>query len=704
MVTQAKQSKLYSFFKAVITVLSFAVMFYLFTICFAGTYRVISGIGYKRVLFLNSVVVLLAVFVGVIVLGVYILKSAKAAVLFSKLEDERTFEKVMTCLKIAIFVECILFAVAAFGIPQRMDQNSVQYSAYGLSWRISETITPPRHLGVTPHNSGMALVLYLLSLVTGNYNGSAVILIFAVMVPFIYSDLAAIGAKFGLSRKMQILIMVCGLLFLPLQAKSTYVYGDVPGLFFAVRAMKNASDIAAEKANAKNIFVTISFISIACAFKNNFLIFAIAIALYLTAELLRQRRYKELFIPVAALASPFVFVSLLKIITASIIRGTMSSGASKYSWIAMGMQEEAGCFNGYIDVTYAEAGNDTAVQAEMAKKDIIESLNEFMSNPNQAIGFYIRKTMLQWSDPTYFEFELFSRNVYLDPYAAPLTWCLSNPLVIRVVASFLKVFQLLMLAGGFVTSVNTMQRKPGTPALLLVITFIGGYFFHQIWEVAPNYALPYVVILIPVGVSGLCDLIRKLSSLKLKGLAKTRIAVKPYGLAVFLAGTAVFLLAAAGVGTIRQILLDGRNAYKTYFKETLQLSRNPLNEGTYVLKPASADYDGNGVMVELTNHAGKYMMRVIYDGVDDEIYLTNKDGKITVDWCSYDETQIFVILKNSDGSYSICQEESKAVVKNPEGGMTVEDFIDYTYLFNDPKYEDYISLHPETKWDFVPAG
>ena len=701
---QAKQSKLYSFYKAVITALAFAVMFYLFSICFAGTYRVISGIGYKRVLFLNSVLILLAALIGIVALGVWLTKLAKAKTFLANLEDDHRFGRIMACLKIAIFVECILISVAAFGIPQRMDQNSVGYSAFGVSWKVQETITPPRHLGVTPHNSGMVLALYFLSLIAGNYNSPAAILIFAVMVPFIYSDLAAIGAKMGLSRKMQILIMVCGLLFLPLQAKTAYVYGDVPGLFFAVRAMKNASDIASKKANSKNVAVTVSFIAIACAFKNNYLIFAIAIALYLSAELLRQRRFKELLIPVAVLASPFILVYVVKLIVASIIGGTMSSGASKYSWIAMGMQEEAGCFNGYIDVTYAEAGSDTAVQADMAKKDIVESLNTFISNPNQAIGFYIRKTLLQWSDPTYLEFELFSRNVYLDPYASSLVWGLSNPLIIRTVASFLKVFQLLMLTGGFVTSVTTMKRKPGTPSLLLIITFIGGFFFHQIWEVSPNYALPYMVILIPAGVSGLNDLIKKISSLKLKSLAKTRIEIKAYGLTVFLAGTTVFLLAAAGVGTIRQILIDGRNAYKIYFRDTLQLSRNPLDEGVYVLKPASADYDGNGVTIELTRHAGKYRMKVLYDGIDDEICLTNKNGAITVDWCSYDETQIFVILKNSDGSYSICQGESKAVVMNPENGMTVEDFIDYTYLFNDPKYEDYMSAHPEAKWDLVPAG
>ena len=72
-------------------------------------------------------------------------------------------------------------------------------------------------------------------------------LINSVMVPFIYSDLAEIGGKFGLSRKSKVAVMIAGLCFLPLQAKTMVIYGDVPGLFLAIKALKRATEITQRK-------------------------------------------------------------------------------------------------------------------------------------------------------------------------------------------------------------------------------------------------------------------------------------------------------------------------------------------------------------------------------------------------------------------------------------------------------------------------
>lgn len=698
-----KQNRIYSFFKAVITVLCFAVCFYLFIVSFAGTFRVISDIGTNRVLFLNPVLILLIASALVVTAGVYLVRSQKFNGSISKLDDERTYRRLMTALKTAVFIECLILSAVVFGMRQRVDQYSVQYSAYGLSWDVTEVLTPPRHLGVYPNNVGIVFAIYLLSFITGHYNNAVIMLIFSFMVPFIYSDLAEIGGKFGMSRKSQILVMICGLLFIPFQLKSTFIYGDVPGLFFAVKAVKNASDITAGKSTVRNVVSVIAFTAAAYVFKNNYLIFAIAIIICLTAELLRQRRYKELYIPLAVIAAMLLLNTGIKLAVGAVLGGTVSSGASKYSWIAMGMQENAGTFNGYNDATYYETGFDVNAQSELAKNEIAVRLNEFLSEPNQAIGFYIRKVMVQWSDPTYNAFEFSSRNVYLDDNASPLLWFASSPKVIRVIASFLKVFQLLMFTGCGVFSVKEMRRKTGTPALFLITTVIGGFFFHLIWEAAPSYAMPYVVCMIPVGVAGMTALVKKLASVNPKELMKARIQVSASALILFISGAAAFLLAAAGIGTIRQILADGRNEYKTYFSETLSYSRDAVAEGRYYLKPAAEGYEGDGIEIELVRYAGKYRMKVDVEGVDEEIYLTNVRGRVKADWCTYDENQVFVILKNRNGTYSICRGLSGALAMDPDNGISVGEFIDYSSSFDDSEYREFISEHPEMTWYLVPV-
>ena len=77
--TTKKQSKLYSFYKAVVTALAFAACFYLLIVCFTGTYRQIADIGSHRVKFLNPVLILLVVLAAVFALGIYLVKTQKCA-------------------------------------------------------------------------------------------------------------------------------------------------------------------------------------------------------------------------------------------------------------------------------------------------------------------------------------------------------------------------------------------------------------------------------------------------------------------------------------------------------------------------------------------------------------------------------------------------------------------------------------------------
>lgn len=700
--TSKKESTLYTIFKTVVTALAFAACFYLFFVCFIGTYRQIADIGSHRIKFLNPILILLIVLAAVFALGIYIVKTSKFTKLFDKFSQDDFYKRAMLILKIAIFAECLILALGINGMGQRVDQIETQRAAYGMSWGELETFTPPGYLGIYPNNLGMAVVLYLMSFVTGHYNDLAVILINCILVPFIYSDLASIGAKFGMTRKSQILVMAAGFCFLPLQAKAMSIYGDVPGLFFAVRAMKIACDIVLGKADAKKIAAVISFAAVACVLKNNFLIFAIGITLYLAFEFLRQKRFKDLLIPLGVIVAAVLLNALLVFIVGAAMGQEVSSGASKWSWIAMGMQEEAGMYNGYNALTYQEAGFDSAVQSGMAKSDIMARLGEFAGQPNYAVGFYTSKVMAEWSDPTHYSFELISRNVYLDNNISPIIWAISSPRFISGIASCLKIFQLLVFIGAasFVVKVGT--GKKGSPALLLILTFLGGYVFHLIWEGAPSYTLSYMVILIPVGIAGLVDLIKKLSAVDVKKLTKAKISIGS-GAIFFIVGALVFLFAAAGLGAIRTQLTDGLAEYRAYFASEVDRTRNPVPEGVYTLKPAAADYDGDGVKVELMRYSGKYRFRIVADDYDSDIFLSF--GGNTVDWFSYGEDQVFTILKNKNGTYSICQGEKTALVRNSETGIFEPgSFVNYSYLFDTAEYDEYIDGHVDATWLLVPVS
>lgn len=698
--------KLYSFYKAVVTVIAFAACFYLFTVCFTATYRLINDIGTVRVLFLNPVLILLIAILAVFAAGICTLKSKNTMARLDKLDDEKTYARAMKIIKIVIFIESILMVISINGVNQNVDQLSIQQAAYSFSWGETEAFTPPGYLGICPQNTGMAVAVYLLSTIFGHYNNMVLMLINALMIPFIYSDLAHIGGKFGISRKGRILLMAAGALFLPLQAKAMILYGDVPGFFLAVRAMKHASEISTKKNTVKSTLIAVFFMAFACIFKKNFLIFAIAITIYLAAELLRQKRFKELYIPVAVMAASVLLYSVFMFIVGSFIGRAVPAGESMWSYVAMGMQEEGGMFNGYNASTFAQAGFDTAKQAEVVKGDIEASLKDFASDPNYAIGFYTRKILIQWSDPTHCGFEFPSRNVYLDGNASPLAWLLASPRVISVVSSCLKVYQVMMFLGAAVFAVSTGRKKNGSPALLLFITFVGGYIFHIIWEAAPFYTMSYMVLLIPVGTAGLISMMKKLSKTTLKQLRKAQFTIDS-GIIYFITGTLVFLFAAAGLGTIKKQLVDGRKEYKDYYDITLDQSRNPITEGTYILKPAAEGLEDNvSVKVDLIKYAGRYRMRLSGQKSDgSNVYLTAKNGNVTVNWITNDEDQVFVILRNKNGTYTICRGSDKAFFIDGENTVIkLAGFTNYPFRFNTEDYDKYIAEKPGFTWKLVPAS
>ena len=704
METSSKPSKLYSFYKAVVTVFAFAACFYLLVVCFIATYRLISDLGSVRVMFLNPVLILILAMTAVFALGIYVLKSQKALERLSRLDEDVTYKRAVQIFKIVIFIESILFVISINGVSQNVDQLSVQQAAYGFSWRETESLTPPGYLGIYPNNLGMAVINYLFSFVAGHYNNTVIMLVNSALIPFIYADLAEIGGRFGLSKKGRILVMAAGALFLPLQAKALIIYGDIPGMFFAVRAMRLAAETAGKKTSLKKTAALVIFPAFACLIKNNFIIFAIAIMIYLASELLRQKRFKELYIPVAVIAGALLINTALNLVIGAVIGKAVSEGASKWSWIAMGMQEEAGIYNGYNASTYAASGFDQAAHSAVAKESIKQSLNEFAGEPNYAVGFYTRKILIQWSDPTHCGFEFPSRNVYLDGNASPLMWLLASPCIISAAASILKVYQLLMFLGSAAFAVTAGRKKNGSPALLLFLTFVGGYVFHLIWEAAPFYTMSYMVMLIPVGTAGLIAITKKLSKTKLKELSKAQFTIDS-GIVYFIAGTLVFLFAAAGLGTIKNQLVEGRKEYKAYYNETLAQSRNPVPAGKYHLRSADPDCEDNtDIQVELIRYAGRYRMRLLQDSDGDNIYLTSQNNSIGVSWFSNDESQVFVILRNKNGTYTICRGGDRAFFMDGDNNkIKLENFMDYPFLFNTEEYDKLIQEKPGYTWKLIPA-
>jgi predicted neutral ceramidase superfamily lipid hydrolase len=76
---------------------------------------------------------------------------------------------------------------------------------------------------------------------------------------------------------------------------------------------------------------------------------------------------------------------------------------------------------------------------------------------------------------------------------------------VRVAYEWLANEMQTMLWLGIVLFILLCHKKVDVVCLFAATGFVGGFMFHMVWEVAPRYAITYVVLLIPYAVIGFVE-------------------------------------------------------------------------------------------------------------------------------------------------------------------------------------------------------
>ena len=64
-------------------------------------------------------------------------------------------------------------------------------------------------------------------------------------------------------------------------------------------------------------------------------------------------------------------------------------------------------------------------------------------------------------------------------------------------------YQSLIFIGVFLWLIFSFWREKGLEDHTLLITIIGGFLFHMLWEAKGRYILPYFVMMLPMAAVGL---------------------------------------------------------------------------------------------------------------------------------------------------------------------------------------------------------
>ena len=340
-------------------------------------------------------------------------------------------------------------------------------------------------------------------------------------IKVIYVILNCVSVTFGYlfvkekwkNYKVNGAFLYLSMLNLPFMMYSSFIYGEVPS-FTAMTAAAYFL-LRIEKKKGPEVFNMILFVLslvLAVFVRKNSLIFAIATLIVLVLMFLGKKKSWMLVLAVTAMALCICVLPLTLKYFENKTGSKVDSGVTMYSYLAMGMQEGGrgpGWYNGFNYNTYRDTGMNTEEANKISSEAIKERKQYFKDNPKEAVKFYTDKFLTQWSDPTLASCQAtwadfggrseFMVSVYEGKYN-------------QYYVMLCNAFQNMVCIGAFIWSLlnlkTVMTEKKGleTVVYLGIITVIGGFIFHMIWEANSRYIFPYAMLLMPYAASGIAQI------------------------------------------------------------------------------------------------------------------------------------------------------------------------------------------------------
>lgn len=318
---------------------------------------------------------------------------------------------------------------------------------------------------------------------------------------------------------------------LPMIMYSSFVYGEIPsftalsvGLYYLLKLLKKMSpdntkpDNTSTKWYLLQAFISLLGLTLAVMLRKNSLICIIAVVLVVLLESCFSGRKSLLIYCALCITLSLTILPITQKCYELRAGSTLRTGVPAMSYFAMGMQEASrgnGWYNGFNIDTYQNAGMDTELTNELSRQAIQERLDYFKQNPGYAIQFYWHKHLSQWSDGTYA-----SRQATLATFGGRNDFFnnLYDGNLSILYIEFYNIYQIVLYLGAllfciaqcFRKRIQHLQKQKETAIssdnltlYIGLISVIGGFLFHILWEANSRYIFIYGLLLIPYAAYGL---------------------------------------------------------------------------------------------------------------------------------------------------------------------------------------------------------
>lgn len=331
------------------------------------------------------------------------------------------------------------------------------------------------------------------------------------------------------SDKAAVMTGLFSFFFLPLFLYSTFAYGNVPSLPFALAAILWQAKFVETNTWRHLIFASMA-ITVSVLLKSTMIVVLMAMCLIFLLHAMVKRNWHGIagiIVPIvvyAACSHGFFAVMEKKYDVVT------DNGLGKTTWIAMGLQGDEygnrlpdapswvtgsvnpGWYNGYPWGWKTDYNPEVA--AVDSEESIKQSLTRFAHNPAFAIRFLANKQATVWLDPTYEALVNGNWSVVPTNYSPtpmsdrPMTHLVRSVYYGKTNAVILRAsdaFQFLTLAAAVAVLIGLRQRFR-IERLLPITVCLGIFCIYVLWEAKAQYAMPAYVALLAYSGQGLLDI------------------------------------------------------------------------------------------------------------------------------------------------------------------------------------------------------
>jgi len=436
---------------------------------------------------------------------------------------EKAIGIVLAACTVAWFA--VLIAIVHFTrLPSVYDQQRVYSGAAQLLRGDYSNWQPYNYFHAYPYINGMVLMECPFLWLFGE--DRAYIAMQYINILFWYVALLAISkmAELYFGKKAGRFTYLALLGFIPMWFYVTFVYGTLPGLCFSALALlleKKYEDTEKWGYMAGSL-VCIFF---GVAWKSNYQIFLIALMILFFLDGIRKKKWQ----PFAGAALSLILLcfelSFLSAVMHGITGESVEGGTPTIAWVAMGLQESSiapGWYNSYTEIIPVECNHDVEAMKAVSWQNLKGTLTLFSEEPEYCLRFFSRKLASMWNNPA---FQCFTEVTKCNTTGGLNYWMKDllydggiKNVVLRIILDLMHSMTLFGMVLHII--LNRGRRKLADAAL--IITFLGGFFFHVVWEAMGQYAVPYYVLLMPYAVQGYLTVTEKALELPLgQGWKKT---------------------------------------------------------------------------------------------------------------------------------------------------------------------------------------